>query len=374
MTTTPLSGIRVLDLGTLTPGKYCTYLLAGLGADVVRVERPVTADRVVDSEDLILNQGKRSITLNLRSEAGLSVLLKLAESADVIVEGNRPGTADRNGFGYNAVRGRKDDIVYCSVSAFGATGPLNQAVGYDLIFIALSGLLRAICPTVPVPSCPDAYLADGVSGLSATCAIAVALFNRERTGQGTFIDLAMLDSIFSLLAVSHGVRKESASPTAESITSPLYDVYQAADGSYLVLSAIRDNSKHALFTYLERPDLAASGQATEQRLFLEQALREKRADQWVDELGSLDIEIAAVNHPHEAFDHPQLRERGMVGETSHPDVGNFEYIRPGISLAGQSVAGALSRAPRIGEHTRDVLRSVGISDDRLGVMQADGTI
>lgn len=370
--TRPLAGVQVLDVGTLTPGKYCSYLLAGLGADVVRVERPVARPRPVDDEDLILNQGKRSIGLNLRTEAGRALFLDLAERADVILEGNRPGTADRNGFGYDAVRRRNEAIIYCALSGYGASGPLSQSPGYDLIFLGLSGLMSTLTSRDEPPSVPQTYLADGVSGMSAACAIVVALFARERTGRGAFLDLAMFDSAFSLLGVSHGVRRLDAA-AAQPDSGPTYDVYAAADGTSVVLGAIRPASTETLFTHLGRPDLAGPGRADEARRFLQESFRTKPADTWVAELSPLDIEIGRVNSPAEAFDHPQLRQRGMIGAAHHADAGDFEFIRSSLAVATDGTQ-KLTPAPRVGEHTEQVLASLAVDQTRMAALRSDGVI
>ena len=374
----PLDGVRVLDVGTLTPGKYGSYLMADLGADVMRVERPAAA-RPVDDEDLILNQGKRSVTLNLRTDAGRELFLQLAADVDVILEGNRPGTADRNGVGYEAVKQHNERIIYCALSGYGATGPMRETPGYDLIFLGLSGMLQALTGNAGAPPVPQAYLADSISGLSAAYAVMVALFARERTGLGTFIDLGMLDSTFALLAVSHGVRKKQDTTPAQPTASPVYDVYAAAENTYLVLGAIRASSTLALFTHLGRPELAAAladrdDGADEAHSFLVEAFRSKSADAWVAELAPLDIEIGRINRPDEAFDHPQLRQRGMIGATRHPEAGEFEFIRPGLNPVSSTERQPLAPAPRIGEHTGEVLESLGVSETRLSALRDEGVI
>jgi crotonobetainyl-CoA:carnitine CoA-transferase CaiB-like acyl-CoA transferase len=372
--TGPLDGIRILDVGTLTPGKYCTYLLADLGADVIRIERPVSAIQPVIDEDLILNQGKRSVALNLRSEVGRDLFLKLAADADVIIEGNRPGSADRNGFGYQAVKRVNENILYCALSGYGSTGPLSQAPGYDLIFLGLCGMLQALTGHAGPPPNPSVYLADGVSGLSAAYAITVGLFARERTGVGKFIDLSMLDSAFSLLALSHGVRKDPDVIPAEQSVSPLYDVYSAAEDTYLVLGAIRPSSSKALFAHLGRPELGVSRDLAEINTFLRQTFLMKPADAWVAELAPLDIEIGRVNRPDEAFDHPQLRHREMIGAANHADVGEFEFIRPALNLDAPGLRHQLTPAPQIGEHTEQVLKSVGLGESQLFTLREEGII
>jgi crotonobetainyl-CoA:carnitine CoA-transferase CaiB-like acyl-CoA transferase len=313
------------------------------------------------------------MTLNLRSPAGRGLFLQLAEAADVVLESNRPGTADRNGFGFSAVRERNPQIVYCALSGYGATGPLSQAPGYDLIFAAQSGMLRALTGQhAPLP--PGTYLADGIAGLTAAYAIIAALLGRERSGEGAFLDLAMHDSIFALLAVSHGVRKPGADAGAAAQPEPVYDLYEAADGTYLALAAIRPSSTRALFEKLGRPELASGdADAAEVRAFLTATFAAKPAQAWVKELAPLDIEIARVNEPMEALDDPQLRARNMVGQSTHSEAGEFESIQPPFferSIGRQS----LTQAPEIGEDTEAILKSLGLDERAIRALADEGAI
>lgn len=355
----PLTGLTVLDVGTLTPGKYCSCLLADLGADVIRIERPPPSPGVSD-EDLALNQGKRSMTLNLRSDAGRDIFLRLAESADVILESNRPGVADRNGFGHEAVQARNPRAVYCALSGYGASGPQRQAPGYDLIFAAQCGMLAALTGEDARPVPPGTYLADAVSGLTAAYAIVVALLARERTGQGTYLDLAMHDSLFALLAVSHGAKRPGEQAAAPERT-PTYAVYPAAADSWLALGAIRPASARALFAHLGRPDLGEDGAdpAVVER-FLTTAFAAKTARDWVAELAPLDVEAAPVNTPLEAYDDPQLRARGMIGRSVDPDAGVIETIRPAPALDRVLPRAPPAPAPEVGADTEAVLRELGL--------------
>jgi CoA:oxalate CoA-transferase len=216
----PLAGISVLDIGTLTPGKFCTAILADMGASVLRVERPA-ASRTLVEEDLVLNRGKKSMTLDLRAAAGKEVLCRLAELNDVVLESYRPGVARRLGIDYDALKGRNPHLVYCSLSGFGQDGPCANRPGYDLQFVAASGLLSALAGAAKPPSVPGAYLSDAVSGLMAAVAISAALVRQQKTAAGCYIDLAMLDSVFSLLSVSHGIlRPDAPREAAHAATSP----------------------------------------------------------------------------------------------------------------------------------------------------------
>jgi crotonobetainyl-CoA:carnitine CoA-transferase CaiB-like acyl-CoA transferase len=375
----PLKGFTVLDLGTMTPGKYCSYLLADLGASVIRIERPVVDSLPVDDEDLVLNQGKRSMTLNLRSEVGRDLYLRLAETADVVVESNRPGTADRNGFGFAAVQARNPDIIYCALSGYGATGPQSQAPGYDLIFTAQSGMLKALSGDQAAPVAPDAYLADGVAGLTAAYAILAALLGRQQSSEasnGTFIDLAMHDSIFAMLAVSHGLKKPADHLLAAQFPMPTYTVYPAADNTFVALGAIRASSSRALFEQLGNATLAGrSADPEEVATFLRQAFITKAADGWVAQLSPLDIEIASVNDPRQAFDDPQLIARGMIGHAEHPEQGEIEFIQPPLVAArGTDNTQALGPAPRIGADTQEILHDLGVDDEALSGLREQGIV
>jgi len=180
MNAKPLDGIRVLDLGTMTPGKYCTQLLAHLGADVIRVERHTAVSDRIDEEDLALNRNKRSIALNLKTEEGKEIFCRLAEKADVILESNRPGVALRMGVDYETIRKTNNRIIYCSLSGFGQDGPYAQLPAFDMVFLAIGGLLGILSGKENPPFVPGAYISDAGSGLLATIGILAAVVMRER--------------------------------------------------------------------------------------------------------------------------------------------------------------------------------------------------
>lgn len=250
----PLEGIRVLDLGTMTPGKYCTFLLGDLGAEVIRVERPTAPSAAISDEDLVLNRNKRSIALNLRTEEGKQVFYQLVQSADVILEGNRPGVTRRMGVDYDTVKGINPNIIYCSLSGFGQDGPYHQFPGFDLIFMAIGGLLGLIGGRPPIV--PGIYVSDVGSGLLATIGILTALLARQRTGKGQFVDVAMLDGVVSWLSTISGVQRLSGEPSQEmpGWVMPGYNVYETKDSKYLALGIFRPQSWQALCQTLGRED------------------------------------------------------------------------------------------------------------------------
>jgi crotonobetainyl-CoA:carnitine CoA-transferase CaiB-like acyl-CoA transferase len=377
----PLGGVSILDIGTLTPGKFCTTILADMGASVLRVERP-GAGRALSDEDLVLNRSKKSMTLDLRADAGRDILCRLAERNDVVIESYRPGVTRRLGIDYDALKRRNSRLVYCSLSGFGQDGPAANRPAYDLLFVAASGLLNAIAGADRPPFVPGAYLSDAVAGVMAAVAICSAMVRQRSTGEGCHVDLAMLDSVFSLLAVSHGVRRAGAAQGEETdaAASPFYNVYQAADGRYLALAAIRSESRKTLCRELGRPELGEREPANAQEsadvfAFLGRAFKQDSAAAWISRLVALDIEIAPVNRPRDAFEDPQLVARGMVVNDSHPRVPDgFQRIGNPIRSSLEARLAVSAPAPVPGQDTEEVLRGLGYAQGEIEPLRKDGVI
>jgi crotonobetainyl-CoA:carnitine CoA-transferase CaiB-like acyl-CoA transferase len=368
-----LKGIAVLEVGTMTPGKFAGFLMVGWGASSLRIERPdAGGGPTISDEDLTLNHGKRSIALNLKAREGRDILLRLAAQADVFMESYRPGVAARLGIDDAVVRGANPRIVYCSLSGFGQTGPDRLRPAYDLNILAETGF-STLMAGPHAPAAPGTYLADSVSGLMAAFAIAAALRRREATGQGGNIDLSMQESLFSLLAVSHGtMRSDGDAPAFGGMAG--YDIFEAADGRFIALGVARGASCETLFAHLGRPDLAADGMkrgadGAAASTFLREALAQKPAADWLAELAPLDIEIAPVNTPGEAFANSQLAARSMILETAHPTAGPLRQI--GLPAAD---AHALTPAPAIGVDAESVLRDLGYDDDGIAGLRGTGVI
>ena len=366
-----LKGIKTLEVGTMTPGKFTGFLLAGWGAESLRIERPSgPQEPVIGDEDLTLNRGKRSIALNLRDPRGRDILLRLAADADVFMESYRPGTAARLGIDAQAVQALSPRIIYCSLSGFGQTGPDRLRAAYDLNQQAETGFSLALAGG-GTPMAPDTYIADSISGLMAAFAISAALRQREVTGEGATIDLGIQESLFALMAVSHGTLRTSA-PALE--LRAAYGIFEAANNTSLSLGVARKASADALFERLGRPDLADEGllrgaPGAAARAFLTEALRAKSARDWIDELAPLDIEIAPVNSPEAAFDNPQLIERAMAFKTSHPIAGALRQIGiPGVDVR------QLAPAPVAGADTDAVLGELNYDPAEIVELKTAGVI
>jgi alpha-methylacyl-CoA racemase len=375
-----LDGVEILEVGTQTPGQYASLLLSDLGARVIRVDRASlarTQERVrpVAEADLLLNRGKRSIALDLQQAAARDVMLRLAARADVWIESFRPGVAARLGIGPEDVCRHNPRLIYGSLSGFGQTGPDAARPAYDLTLLGRSGVLRALFPEGVAPRPPGVYLADAVSGLVAALAITGALLGRERSGRGGQLDLSMLDSVFSLLSVSHGVRSTSGDAAAVAFASPLYEVYETADGSCVTLAAIRPASCRALFEELGRPELAertlSGDEATvEVSDFLRQVFRSAPAAHWIERLAPLDVEIGPVPTPEQAFDDATLAHRGMVVEARHPDAG--PHLEVGSALGADR--SAARPAPRSGADSQALLRELGYDAAAIAQLLEAGAV
>ncbi len=374
----PLEGIKILDLGTMTPGKYCTFILADLGAEVIRVERPVPRANSIDDEDLILNRNKRSLTLNLKEKQAKQIFLKLAQGADVILESQRPGSTARLGVDYESIREINPAIIYVSLSGFGQDGPYSQLPGFDMIFLALGGLLGLLGGKNNPPVVPGIWISDACSGLLAVVGILTALIARQNKGKGQYLDLAMLDSVLYLLATVSGFRKSSGEFAQEDMmnnpVSPGYNIYETADGKYLALGTFRPQSWRTLCQALDRSDLidqqwAAGDKRVETISILQETFRTKNRDEWYQQLRDLDIEVAPVNSLREAFNNPQVLHRQMVMDVKHPIAGQIHQI--GLPFKFSETPGQIKRpAPYIGQHTDAILMEIGYSESEIREFRA----
>jgi crotonobetainyl-CoA:carnitine CoA-transferase CaiB-like acyl-CoA transferase len=376
----PLAGISVLDLTRLLPGGYCTLLLCDLGADVVKVEEPGRGDYIrwapplVDGEGAAhraLNRGKRSITVNLKAPEGADLLRRLASSADVLVESFRPGVLDRLGVGYEQLMPDNPRLVYCAITGYGQDGPYRGRVGHDLNYVGFAGALSlAGCPSEE-PVVPAVQTGDlGGGALMAAVGILAALVDRASTGRGRFIDVSMLDGVLSWLAVSLGAYFATGvvpSPASEPLTGGLacYRIYRAGDGRYLTVAALEPQFWRDLCETLGCPDLIEDqfGPASRQAEMVErlQAIFQERArDAWLASLGEADVCVGPVNDLEEALEDPQVRHRDMVATVEGAPVG------PGLPLKLSGFKGGVPRrAPGLGEHTGEVLATIGVGEAEL---------
>ena len=329
-----LSGIRVIDLTTFLPGPMLTLLMADQGAEVIKVEPPAgdparTQGPFANGQSIWfanLNRGKRSVVLDLKSDAGKAALADLVRGADVFVEGFRPGVMARLGFGWDDVRRLNPRIVYCAISAFGQTGALADHPAHDMAVQAMAGFLsvnnEGDAGRPVVPGVPTADVAAGLTGLSA---VLMALIGREKTGLGDFVDVAMFDSLLPWCAHIAGSALAGGPPPRSGSQRSLggaafYNVYDCADGRHVVLGGREVKFARALLTALGRPDLIALAEAEAGPAqapliaFLRDTFRTRSRDAWVAFMADLDVAFAPVLDFAEALAQPHIAERGLLVE------------------------------------------------------------
>jgi crotonobetainyl-CoA:carnitine CoA-transferase CaiB-like acyl-CoA transferase len=358
----PLEGYRVVSLAEQYPGPFATLLLGDLGADVVQVERPAGGDpsRIFAGHFEALNRGKRSVALDLKTPAGSTAARALIDRADVVLEGFRPGVLERLGLGVPALRATNPGLVVVSVSGFGQDGPYRDRPAHDLSFQALAGLLDAQAPAVPgVP------LADVASGLFAAVAALTGLAGRAHTGTGGHYDVAMFDTLLSF-AVTRLVPAANGTPPDTLGQDPGYGLFATADGRWVSFSiAFEDHFWQALCSVIDLPELATIrgpervARRDELRAALDARIGEQDLAYWEKVLVPAGIAYGAVHDPTDLLDDPQLRARGLL-----QTVGDRTYLRQPLVVDGAG-PGPRSAAPRLGEHTAEVLREVGVDEATL---------
>ena len=389
MTSQPLIGIRVLDLSRLLPGPYCTMLLADLGAEVMKIESPRVGDyaRVAppsfggDAMFRALNRNKKSVALNYRNPRGREVFLRLAREADVIVETFRPGAVTRWKIDYEAVRTVNPRLIYCSLSGYGQSGPYRDRAGHDLNYIALSGLLALNGAAGGPPIPPGVQVADLAGGMLAAIAILAALVGRGRTGEGTYLDVAMLDAVASWVApvagalFSHTGKSPERGRMPFSGTLPCYSVYETADGKFITLAALESHLWTAFCTAVDRNDLRTRRYDVEAIPEVAAIFRARTRDEWVAWFREVDACVEPVNTIEEMLRHPQVQYRGLVVEEN---VLREEPVEQASSRPPQRIGSPFrftrrtheSPAPALGEHTWKVLRQVGFDDEEIRELEA----
>ncbi|HEY8356500.1 MAG TPA: CoA transferase [Ramlibacter sp.] len=327
-----LQGLRVVDLSVFLPGPYLSLALADHGAEVIKIEQPGEGDPgrhigLADGPHTVffrnLNRGKKSVVLDLKASQGRGELLQLADTADVFIEAFRPGVAKRLGVDYDTLRQRNPGLVYCSISAFGQDGPYLDRPAHDLATEALSGALSLNVGADGSPAIPGIPVADLLSGLNGLAGVLMALLRRQTTGQGDYLDIAMLDSMVGALRNVVGptfAENRQPDPRLERTTggSAFYRMYETSDSRQLAIAGQEPKFIHALLGALGRPDLAPlclQGPGAHQQPvvdFLAQTFRQATRAEWEERLGRLDVCFGPVNSLPEAMRDPQVLARGMV--------------------------------------------------------------
>jgi crotonobetainyl-CoA:carnitine CoA-transferase CaiB-like acyl-CoA transferase len=400
----PLSGIRVLDLTIALSGPLCTLILAGLGAEVVKVEPPggremgrfnppflgsgglhfgsATAPDDIPISVINRTRNKKSMTLDLKTDRGLAVFLDLARHCDVVVQNFSSGTADRLGVGYLDVQKVNPAAVYCSLSGLGEDNDQPELKAMDVIIQALSGIMQATGDPDGPPTRVGVPVGDMVASLYAANGIMAALWARQRTGRGQLVDISLLDSLASLVAEEHFdvFEREGFPVRSGNFLNRLapFGAYRANDG-YVAVAATADHWAHAIFDAMGRAELAADPRfatrgervmhADELNVLIEEWSGSLTTDEVVRELlGKRGVPAARVRTPGEAMADPRLHARGAVVPLRHPTVPTSETLY-GIGLPirmSESETGLDGPAPVLGEHNADVLKSwLGYDEEQV---------
>jgi crotonobetainyl-CoA:carnitine CoA-transferase CaiB-like acyl-CoA transferase len=379
MESSPLAEIRVLDLSRLLPGPYLTQLLADLGAEVIKIETPRLGDyaRIAPPEMGLggmfeaVNRGKKSVAVNYRNPRGREIFLRLAATADVILEGFKPGSVKKWGIDYEAVRAVNPDIIYCSLSGYGQEGPFRDRAGHDMNYLAVGGALALNARACEAPVPYGLPAADLSGAMLAAIAILGALVGRSKTGAGNYLDMALLDGVLSWMtplassAYFSGLGISAAShPLLGGL--PCFSVYESAEGKYLTLAIIEPTFWADFCQRVARPDLLSRQFDRTIGSELAAIFRQKTRAEWLELFAGSGACVEAVNSFEEMLDHPQVQARGYVHKKDGQPVGMnspFVFGRRGTTSA-----------PALGEQTREILRGIGMGESKIMQLAEDGVV
>ncbi len=390
----PLKGVRVIDFSHQAAGPWCTTLLGDMGADVWKIEKPGRGDAIrhARGQDPVvgsynfwgLNRNKKSVGVDVKHPDGIRLIRDMAETADVVIENFRPGVMDRLGIGYDELRKLNPRLIYCSITAFGDKGPWAQNPGMDLILQASGGMMGLTGFPDGPPAKAAGPVADISSGIYAAFAISMALYHRERSGEGQRIDLTMLDAVISLLADISTAYLNTGSDYAKFGNGHPdlvpYQAFQAKDGYFIVAclsNAFFKRLCEALgrSDLLENPKFVSNTARCKNRqevvaLFQEIFLTQGR-DHWIKLCTDFDVPSCRVNSLKDLFDMEQIKAIGSVVEWEHPKMGKFRTMNVPIHMS--ATPGSLRiPPPGLAEHTIDCLRALGKTDEEIDQLKLSG--
>jgi crotonobetainyl-CoA:carnitine CoA-transferase CaiB-like acyl-CoA transferase len=376
----PLDGIKVIDLSRLLPGPLCTLILADLGAEVIKVEDHMGGDYIRWIEPKMkhqnptfyaLNRNKKSIRLNLRFEEGKEILKNLIRSADVVVETFRPEVMERLGLGWNQLKDINPHLIYCSLTGYGQNGPYKELPGHDLNYLAITGALSMMQTRGGVPVMAGLPIADiGGGSLPAAVAILAALYSVRSTGIGQFVDVAMVDGLsffLSFLMTQYMADKDLHRIENDWINGgyAFYNVYQASDGKYLALGCVEEKFWSNFCKVIKREELIPEMFSEEPRRSkiideIAEVIKSKTSSEWLEVFRHSDVCITKVNNLEEALNNPHIMQRQLWFMQEYSPEGLIPQMNFPVKFSEKNL-GWRTPPPQLGEHTEDVLLSIGYS-------------
>jgi crotonobetainyl-CoA:carnitine CoA-transferase CaiB-like acyl-CoA transferase len=392
----PLKGIRVLDMSRVLAGPYCSMTLSDLGAEIIKVEIPGRGDDTrafppfLEGESsyyLSLNRGKKSLTLNLKDKRGVEILHRLVEKCDIVLENFRPGVTKRLGVDYDALKGIKDDLIYCSISSFGQTGPYAKWPGYDLIIQGMSGLMGITGENDRPPVRVGVAVTDINAGMYATIAILSALRVRDQRGIGQYLDVSMMDTAVSWLTYmagnyfANGKVPQRMGGAHPSIVP--YQTFEAGDGKFLLVAGGNDRLFKILCEIIDMPQLVDDPNYGSNILrvenrevlvpIIQERLLTKSRDEWLAELRESGFPCGPVNGIDEVFNDPQLLHRDMLVTMDHPKIGEIKQIGAPLKFSETPCSLGLP-PPMLGQHTDEVLKLIGYTEEEVAALKKDSVV
>ncbi len=392
----PLAGIRIIDITTIFLGPYATQMLGDMGADVIKVEAPPRGDSTrwlgqarhpgMGGPYLNLNRNKRSLALDLKQGAARDALGRLIATSDVLVHNMRAAAIERLGFGYDAVAGIKPDIVYCAAQGYGSDGPYGERPAYDDALQIESGFARLFEATAGRPLLAPTIMVDKMVGVMTAQAIALALFHRERIGEGQYVEVPMFETLVSFLMVEHIYEHAFEPPLGPAgykrVTTPARKPYRTKDG-YACILPYTDRQWRGFFDMAGRGELAddprfADYQTRNEHVemlygLIAEVAPERSTAEWLALCSEAGIPAARANEIGELFGNEHLEAVGFFEHHDHPSEGATVLARPPITMS-KSPASIRRAAPRLGEHGEELLGELGYGADEITAMRASGAL
>ncbi len=392
----PLDGVSVVDFSQILAGPFCTMLLADMGADVIKVERPNGGDDTrrfgppfINGEGaafLTLNRNKRSIVLDMKNDQGVEIAKKLAADADVLVQNFRPGVLERLGLGYEAVKAINAAMVYCTISGFGVTGPYKAKGGFDLVAQGMSGLMSITGFPGSPPAKIGVPITDLNTGLYSAYAILSAYIHMLKTGKGQHIDVSLMESgiAYTLYeSATYFATGEVSGPlgSAHRMIAP-YQAYATSDG-YVNIGAANQANWERTCKAVGREELLEDERFTanadrminikDLTAIMEQTFATKTTAEWVETLEEAGVPCGPIYDIKQVYDDPQVKAREMIVEVDHPVAGRVKNIGVPVKLS-ETPGSVRVAAPTLGQHTDEILREIGCSADEISDMHESGAV